>query len=117
MSTNENKVKTDECQLSFPGFYSRGFTEREKRDLVSQLGEGMQDEIKLLKAYMRRNWERAEEIADLAESRRMMLAMGQMSIYILRLKKAQREMGADGGDLDDLYIQKIDEMAKEINRP
>jgi hypothetical protein len=117
MSNQPQEVKTEQCQLSFPGFYRRGFTEREKRDLDSQLGEGMQDEIKLLKAYMRRNWERAEEIADLAESRRMMLAMGQMSIYILRLEQWQREIGAGSGSLDDLYIQKIDELAEEIDWP
>jgi hypothetical protein len=80
------------------GFYSRKFSAKEIHDLNLNSAE-VDDEVKLLRVYVRRLAEQADSFTSLEQGMEFLRALSMASYTISRLLKNSKSSGFDAADL------------------
>jgi uncharacterized protein YjcR len=92
------------------GFYARKFNKEEIKDLDRRCPE-LDDEIKLLRVYMRRVAEQADSFTSLDQGLEFLRALSLATYTISRLLKSR---GALGPPAQDILMQSMDEAIAAI---
>jgi uncharacterized protein YjcR len=97
------------------GFYSRKFKTAELKDLdtIEEAG-GIEDEIKLLRIFMRRVSDQASTFTNLDQGMQFLRAISIATYTLSRLIKLHRSLG--GHSIDDILSRSMDEAIEEIRR-
>jgi hypothetical protein len=101
------------------GFYSHTFRNEEREDLEALMAQGVEEEIALLRVYIRRVAEIAEkheqEGADpLDKAIHVMSAVGMASLQLGSLLRVQKILGKGGDDVAETISQALTEVLEEL---
>lgn len=96
------------------GFYSRRFLEGEVTDLEGLFGEGLQDEIVMMKVVTRRALELSEEADTMDKRLKLLGAMGLAATRIGNLMKTQQLVFGGAGSFESALAQAIDNILAEF---
>lgn len=99
------------------GFYSHRFNRLELSDLDAALGDGLEDEIALLRVIIRRVFECAndEEKQNLDQWSRTLNTLGAASTRLAALIRTQQVVSGGGSSVLDLLSEAIGGVAHELN--
>ena len=97
------------------GFYRRYFESLEAGDLDAMLGEGLQDEIDLLRVVTRRVMKLSRGVENLDEAITVLGALGVASTRLAGLLKTQKVLGGEKTDeVTAALNQALNDVIKEM---
>lgn len=104
------------------GFYARQFNEGEKTDLEILLGDGLNDEIAMMRVLMRRVFESANELIDLSSGEpgdveravNLLGTMGVAATRLERLLRAQKTLTVSDTEFAGTLSEALAEVVKEL---
>jgi hypothetical protein len=97
------------------GFYSKTFKKIETEDLESMGGEGLEDEIEMMRIITRRFLELAQKAKTMKETATVLNTLGMASVRLASLLRVQNLLKGDmkAKVMDDLE-EALREVAKEL---
>ncbi len=99
------------------GFYSRQFRELENADL-SQVSEGLKDEILMLRVFIRRMFELAsDENGDLEQMAGCLNALGMASTRLANLLRTDQKLSVDRSEFAGSLSQALSETITALSKP
>lgn len=98
------------------GFYSRRFRNQEIADLEAMAAQGLQDEIDMLRVAARRVMELADGVDTLEDAIAVLSTLSVAASRLAQLLKAQRALGAEGGEVAETLSQALKDVLKEWGR-
>ena len=97
------------------GFYARKFERADLNDLDSHQFSGLQDEIILLRVFIRRVIELSKDLEDLPEAVSLLRVLSLASISLTRLLRTQKLLAGDElGDIAAILSEALTEVNKDI---
>jgi hypothetical protein len=105
-SGNTNAVKH--------GFYSKRYRVGEARDLQNCKYTGLQDEIDLLRVFMRRIVDNSPQNATFPELIELMRILNLSASTITRLARTQKFLVGESNEVADALKQALEELSGEI---
>jgi hypothetical protein len=97
------------------GFYSRQLNVLDRINYDAQGAQGLQDEITMLRLYIRRVLALASRTQTLQESLNTIRAISLAATSLTRLLKAHKLLYGTPNELEDLINQAIAEVAEEMD--
>jgi hypothetical protein len=96
------------------GFYSSRYRKVETRDLQNCKFTGLQDEIDLLRVYMRRVVENSPDTANLPELIELLRVLSLSAATITRLARTQKFLVGETNEVTEALNQALEELSHEI---
>lgn len=97
------------------GFYSKRFSPLEKQDLDAMLGEGLQDEIALLRVTIRRVFDLATQEGENSETwLKALSTLGLASARLASLLRTQKNIQGDTSSVASALSQALGEVCGEL---
>ena len=98
------------------GFYSRTFHGDECHDLETQLAEGLQDEITMMRVITRRVFKLADGFNNTDEAINLLGALGLAATHLAGLLRSQQIVHGSGDNVTEALSEALSELLTEWGR-
>ena len=108
------RTQPDIPESQHHGFYSHGFHQVESEELHCLIAGGVQDEIAMLRVFIRRVFTLGDGIEDMDEAVRLLDTLGLSATRLANLVKTQKLLNNDQSEIAQDISQAIAEVIKEM---
>jgi len=98
------------------GFYKRDFSKLEAEDLETALGEGLTDEIAMLRVALRRTFGLTKKAASLEESTRALSSLGYACTHLSNLLRTHKMLTGESNTTSDAITTAISQVILELTK-